>query len=81
MNVVNNATHVLFEIKCTNELMVTLWDEVTENSPRELILIIEKMTLLEKTKLILNACDTTYSKEWKAMFDTLSNYIFHMYSS
>lgn len=81
MNVVNNATHVLFECPCSKELRVRLWDEVRENMPSELIWMIERMTLSEKTRFVLNACDTFYIKEWKEMFDTLSNYIFHMCAS
>ena len=39
------------------------------------------MTLIEKTRFILTACDIWYIKEWKEMFDTLSNYIFHLCAS
>ena len=44
---VNNVTHVLFECPCKNALRVTLWADVSENSPSELIKMIERISLFE----------------------------------
>ena len=51
------------------------------NSPSELIKVIERKSLVEKTGLVLNACDPPFVIEWKAILDAISNYIFSMNGS
>ena len=42
MTVVNNATRVLFKCPCNDVDRVRIWEEVRENSPSELNLMIEE---------------------------------------
>ena len=80
MNVANIAVHILFICPCNSELRNTLWNEVKHNWPAMLFSTIEGMSFCEKTRFILNACDSYYVHEWKNMFDALSNYIRKTYS-
>ena len=76
---INNVTHILFVCQCNMDQRVVLWEEVKKNSPAGLIASLETMSVVEKTKFILNACKAPYIREWKLMYDVLSNYIFHLY--
>ena len=75
MNVVNDAVHILFVCPCNSELRNMLWNEVKNSSPSVLFSNMERMSFREKTRFVLNACDSYYVHEWKSMFDALSNYI------
>ena len=56
-----------------------MWKDVKENTPVELFREIELMDLPEKTKFMLNACNSDYIREWKSMFDAMSNFICNTY--
>ncbi len=76
--VANSVTHILFDCICNVDQRVSLWNDVKVNSPAGLILDMERMSMVDRTRFILNACNVSYVKEWKHMYDALSNYIFQM---
>ena len=48
------------------------------NTPEIVFLEIENMTRKGKTKFILNACNVSYTPEWKLVFDSLSHFVYQM---
>ena len=77
INVVNCAVHVLFGCSCNEEQRVLLWNLFVEKCPQGLRVSLERMSYKQKTKFILNACNSYYLHEWKEIFDSLSNFIYH----
>lgn len=79
LNTVNDVVHIMFVCQCNEEVRERLWKELKKNTPTELYSRIESMSLIDRTKFILNACNSGYISEWKVMFDTLSNFICQTY--
>ena len=78
LNAANDASHILFVCTCNDKERDMLWCEVRMSTPATLFTDMEQMPIGEKTKFILNACNSHYIREWKPMFDSISNFVCKM---
>jgi len=80
LNVLNNVTHILFVCPCINEVRERCLMDVRVNLPENLVNDFEHMTLNEKTRFMLNACNSRYISDWKNMFDAVAKFIHSVYT-
>ena len=79
LNENNDVTHVLFNCQCNYEQRMELWNRVLDNCPIGLRNSLEEMTLDDRTKFILNAFNSCYIREWKVVYDKVSDYVAKVY--
>lgn len=80
-NVINNVSHILFVCHCNDDIRRICWNNVRLNTTEVLFSELSNMPIRERTEFILNACNLKYCHEWKNLFDSLSLYIYEVYSS
>jgi len=81
LNVNNSVGHILFQCQCNSSRRNELWNHVIDISPIELKNHLGTLTITDKASFVLHAFNSAYIAEWKDLFDSLSNFIYELYTS
>ena len=77
-NGLDSPTHILFECTQLFELRSLKWQDIKHSCLSPLIVSLETMNDYDKCTFILNGFNIEYTQEWKAMYDTISDFVYHL---